>query len=123
MVGLVMVVTFGCSDGSDGPMIGSVSEQGLALVTSSTATNKAEIDASGTPGEWPRWLGPLGDGISRETGWNVDWKALAPKILWKQNVGIGFSSMAVTAGQLFTMGHRDGQEHVYCLDAQTGDEV
>ena len=43
---------------------------------------------------------------------------------WKTKVGVGFSSMVVADGRLFTMGHdgqkRGGKETVYCLDAKTG---
>ena len=68
--------------------------------------------------DWPNWLGPTHDGISTESdfGNNLD------NLQWKSKVGVGFSSMVVADGRLFTMGHdgpkRGGKETVYCLDAK-----
>ncbi len=72
------------------------------------------------PGPWPQWRGPQQDGIARETNWRRNWDQHPPQILWKTNVGIGYSSVAVVQGRLYTLGHRDGQEHLWCLDALTG---
>ncbi len=69
---------------------------------------------------WPRWRGPHGDGISRETQWLKDWRKQKPPVLWRREVGIGYSSVSVAGGRLYTMGHRDGKEWVWCLDALTG---
>lgn len=74
-------------------------------------------------GDWPNWRGPEHDGISRETGWSATWPEPGPTQLWKTNVGTGFSSFAVADGRLYTMGHRDADDTVYCLDANTGNEI
>jgi outer membrane protein assembly factor BamB len=51
------------------------------------------------------------------------WAEEGPKQLWKANVGIGFSSMSVSQGRVYTMGNRANQDTVYCFDSQTGAEV
>ncbi|MFP6886288.1 MAG: PQQ-binding-like beta-propeller repeat protein [Opitutales bacterium] len=70
--------------------------------------------------DWPRWLGPSGDGTSVEKGWQVNLE----KVAWKAKVGVGFSTVSVAGGRLFTMGHdgikQGGKETVSCLDAITG---
>ena len=70
--------------------------------------------------DWPNWLGPTQDGVSTETQWGND----LDNLQWKSKVGVGFSSVVVANGRLFTMGHdgqkRGGKETVYCLDAKTG---
>jgi outer membrane protein assembly factor BamB len=73
--------------------------------------------------DWPRWRGLNGDGISMETDW--DPKALAGglKILWKAGVGMGHSNVAIKDNRLYTMGMRKRELHVYCLDAETGEEI
>lgn len=76
-----------------------------------------------TAGDWPRWRGPDANGISQETGWNSEWGEKGVPVLWKAQVGTGYSSLAVAGGQLFTLGHRDGKETLYCLDAETGQEI
>lgn len=85
-----------------------------------TACGAAE--APGTA-NWPGWMGPNLDGISTETGWSTDWPESGLPIVWTRQIGIGFSSVSIVDGLLYTMGHDSGQEVVWCLDAATGAEV
>ena len=55
--------------------------------------------------DWPNWLGPAYNGISTETKWGNE----LDNLHWKAKVGVGFSSVVVADGRLFTMGH-DGQK-------------
>src|SRR5262245_14956053 len=73
--------------------------------------------------DWPQWRGPNRDGISAEKGWSADWPAEGPKQLWKGKVGVGYSSLAVSDGRLYTMGNINETDHVSCLDANTGQEL
>ena len=47
--------------------------------------------------DWPDFLGPKRRGVSQETGWNMDWNAKEPRVLWKAQVGAGVSSCAVVS--------------------------
>ena len=73
--------------------------------------------------DWPNWLGPTQDGVSAEKDFGND----LDNLQWKTKVGVGFSSVAVADGRLFTMGHdgqkRGGKETVYCLNAKTGKPI
>jgi outer membrane protein assembly factor BamB len=69
--------------------------------------------------DWPRWRGPNGDGISSETDWDPEALVGGPKILWKVNVGMGHSNVAIKDNRLYTMGVKG----VYCLNAETGKEI
>lgn len=70
---------------------------------------------------WPQWRGPNHDGISLERNWFKPWPSDGPKRLWKANVGIGFSSVSVSAGRMFTMGNTmTNVDTVWCLDAASG---
>lgn len=73
--------------------------------------------------DWPQWRGPERNGISAETGWQAEWSGNGPKVLWSAEVGLGFSSFVVADGRVFTTGHADGQDTVFCLDAATGKEA
>ena len=73
--------------------------------------------------DWPQWRGPKRNGISEETGWSTMWPADGPKKLWQTNVGIGYASMSVVQGKLYTMGNISETDHVYCLDAATGKRI
>ncbi len=74
--------------------------------------------------DWYRWRGPDLNGISTETGWQTQWPAEGPKQLWKAAVGVGFSSMSISQGRVYTMGNDgDATDTVWCLDAATGAPV
>jgi len=70
--------------------------------------------------DWPCWRGPDRNGVSKETGWIADWPAGGPKVLWKAAVGTGFSSFAVAAGKVYTLGNSHDVDTVFCLDAVGG---
>lgn len=76
--------------------------------------------ASAAAEDWGRWRGPSFDGVSKETQWSDQWPTGGPTIKWQVNVGVGFSSMAVANGRLFTIGNRDNVDSVVCLDAASG---
>jgi len=81
------------------------------------------ISCSLAADDWPRWHGPAGTGVSSEKGW----KANLEEVAWKAKLGVGFSTVSVADGKLFTMGHdgrkSGGKETVWCLDAATGKEI
>lgn len=70
---------------------------------------------------WPNWMGPNRDGVSFETDWSSNWPKDNLSVAWTRPIGVGFSSISIVDGRLFTMGHIDGEEIVWCLDAKTGD--
>jgi len=69
--------------------------------------------------DWPQWRGPGHNGISKETGWSAAWDG-EPKLLWRAQVGAGFSAITVADGRVFTMGLEGKTETVSALDAATG---
>lgn len=69
--------------------------------------------------DWPRWGGPDGNWISQETGWNP--LALSdPRVLWKTDVGIGYSNITIKDNRLYTMGLVADDNVVYCLNPDRG---
>ena len=74
--------------------------------------------ATAPAAEWHRWRGPDGNGISTEK--IEPWPANGPKVLWKAEVGLGFSSISIAKGRVFTMGYLTDADVVTCLDATTG---
>ena len=50
---------------------------------------------SGSAADWPNFRGPNRDGISPETGINLDWSGKPPKTLWTAPLhDIGYSGPA-----------------------------
>ena len=91
------------------------------VVACSWNTMCSAEDATET--DWPRWRGPNHNGISSEKRWLSTWPDEGPEQLWKASVGVGFSSVAVGDGRLYTMGNTEGADTIYCFDAETGAEV
>jgi outer membrane protein assembly factor BamB len=61
--------------------------------------------------------------MSKETGWNANWPSGGLKPLWEGKVGVGYSSVSVAKGKLYTMGNIENEDHVFCFDAETGKPV
>jgi outer membrane protein assembly factor BamB len=74
--------------------------------------------------DWPEWRGPGRHDHSPDTGLLKSWPAGGPKRLWvNENAGLGYAGFSVVGNRLFTMGLRDNQELILCLDASTGKEL
>ena len=85
---------------------------GLALALFAAAADGAD---------WPGWRGPNRDAASSESGLLPAWPASGPPLAWKASgIGAGLSSVAVVANRIFTMGDRDGSQHVVALDTKDG---
>ncbi len=112
----------------------------------------AQAHAQIKTGDWPQWRGPQRNAISTETGLLKEWPKAGPALLWDTkkvntdpSVGVGYSSLAIAHGRIFTMGDfitnkqvdykdkegvikkktvREGAGgFVFCLDAETGKEL
>ena len=73
--------------------------------------------------DWPHWLGPNSNNtVTPEANFNPDLNAW--KVLWKAELGKGYSAVAVSGDHAYSLGH-DGtaNETVYCFDAETGKEL
>lgn len=80
----------------------------------------ATLTGAACAADWYRFRGPDLNGISKETGWQVNWPADGPKQLWKASIGTGFSSLAVSKGHVYAMGNKDDKDTVYCFAANSG---
>jgi outer membrane protein assembly factor BamB len=70
--------------------------------------------------DWPCWRGPHHDGVSTESNWLAKWPADGLPVLWKTNVGAGYSAVAVAGRRLYTAGYAENNDTVFCFDAETG---
>ncbi len=71
--------------------------------------------------DWPNWGGPEHDLNLRQEGLSIEWPKDGLPVKWTREIGIGFSSMSTAGGRMMAIGHVDGNEHVWCLDADSGD--
>ena len=83
-------------------------------VTLFTSNAKAE--------DWPQWRGSNRDGISKENNLLKEWPKAGPPLIWKvKGLGIGFSSLAVLKGKLYTLGDLKDGSYTIALDEKNGD--
>jgi outer membrane protein assembly factor BamB len=94
--------------------------------TSLTATNAPvsltpnhEVPLPGLA-DFPRYLGPTGDGALAGPALNPDWNAAPPKLLWRQAIGLGWSGFVVAGRRAVTQEQRGEDELVSCYDVGTG---
>ena len=73
---------------------------------------------------WPQWRGPNRDGVSNETGLLQSWKVGGPAVAWRATgLGIGYSSVAVADGRIFTMGDVGGSQQLIAVGAADGKQL
>lgn len=89
----------------------------LGLIAATSSWTVVVGDAPATKNEWPSWRGPKRDAISTERGLLTEWSEEGPELLWTaDDLGKGFSSIAISGGRIYTMGARKGGTFLICLD-------
>lgn len=74
--------------------------------------------------DWPQWRGADRDGKASTQSLLKKWPDKGPALAWSfGNAGVGYSSVAVEGSRLYTMGKRDDENLLICLDANTGTEL
>lgn len=69
--------------------------------------------------DWPRFLGPNGNGTSSETGLLDAFPTSGPPVLWEKEIGTGYSAPSIRSGKL-VLHHRLGNKEIaqaYALPA------
>lgn len=70
--------------------------------------------------EWPKWLGPNGNGISTQEGLLDQWPQGGPEKVWSAHVGRGFSSPIGFDGKVYLLSMRGSNDNLTAFDAATG---
>ena len=84
----------------------------IAVLTLTAACALAE--------DWPQFLGPGRNGVYSGADLAPKWGPGGPSVVWKKEVGQGFSSPVVAQGRLILFHRLGGKEVVEALDAATG---
>src|SRR5438045_3142921 len=74
-------------------------------------------------GDWPRFMGPTGDGIAPATEKiNKNALAQAPKELWQMPLASGFGAPAISGGKVYLLDRPGGgaKEEFSVIDLATG---
>lgn len=92
----------------------------VALLLSGLLSARSFAADEGLKHEWPQFLGPDRNGISKETGLVSEWPQDGPKVLWRVPGGVGMSGFVVSRGHAITLVQREGKQWIVSLDTQTG---
>ena len=84
------------------------------------AANTSDVAVPAGAADVPQFYGPKRDGIVTGANLATDWKASAPKLLWKQPVGVGWSAYAVVGGRAYTQEQSGEDELVTCYELVSG---
>jgi len=70
--------------------------------------------------DWPQFLGPRGNGTSKEIGIRKDWKTDPPTIVWTKKLGTSYGIGATSKGRYFQFCRYGDLERLSCFNAETG---
>ena len=72
--------------------------------------------------DWPQFLGPARNGVY-SGAMGAAWPKSGPVVLWKLEIGQGFSAPVVARGRVILFHRRENQAIVESLDASTGRRI
>lgn len=76
------------------------------------------LPGGSTACSWPRFHGPEGRNLSPDSGLMKKWPADGPRLVWKTSgIGMGYASVTLADGRLYTDGNIDEKTVVTALDA------
>ena len=92
------------------------------LIACSYLSNDTDINS------WKQFRGNNRNGASAEASINENWSENAPKLIWKQELGSGFSEILASKDKVFTMisektDDLSGSEFVVAYDALSSKEI
>jgi outer membrane protein assembly factor BamB len=108
----------------------------LRLLIAMSLCGAASLQAA----DWPQWLGPERDSVWREDGIVASFPPGGPPVVWRTEIGAGYSGPSVAQGRVFVFdrqistnaaspndpmarGSIPGVERVTCLDAANGEPI
>ena len=75
---------------------------------------------SETPNDFSRFLGPYGTCSVAQPHLDPDWVSHPPRLIWKRNIGAGWSGFATCGSHAVTLEQRGDEEIVACYAMATG---
>jgi outer membrane protein assembly factor BamB len=102
----------------------NIKEANAHFSVENKAKGNAPLAGTHTGADWPQFNGANRDNKSAETGLLPRWPKGGPKLLWKsKGTGVGYSTVAVVNGTVYTMGNKGPSEAIIALDAGTGEKI
>ncbi len=97
---------------------------GWVLATAVAAASEVtDLWTRGPGADWPRFLGPTGDGKSPETGFFTAQGLRGAKVLWHRRLEGGYAMPSISHGRLFQFVRRGDRGRLECMHAETGEPL
>jgi outer membrane protein assembly factor BamB len=94
------------------PTVATLAIAALSLLVASLAAE-----------DWPQFLGPTRNGVYAGADIATSWPAGGPALVWKRDVGQGFSAPVVAQGRLILFHRVGNRETVEAMEAKTGKKI
>jgi PQQ-like domain len=72
--------------------------------------------------DWLHCRGPAYDGHAPINGIRLPWPAQGPRVLWRKNVGEGYSGLVMSGTRVYSQIQTLGGQYLICLDLKSGRE-
>ena len=93
-------------------------------LVATTDAAEAGVDLGAiAPTDFPGFLGPRRDNLVTSVVLEGDWSAHPPELLWRRDVGAGWSGFAVVNGVAVTMEQGDGRECITAYRVADGERL
>lgn len=110
------------SANTDSPPPETDSDAGVARINAND--DQAPVSKASRPGhDWPIFLGAHGTGVSDETGLLDKWPDEGPEVVWKTQIGTGYSSPSIRGNKLIIHHRQDDSDVIDCVQADDGTPV
>lgn len=96
---------------------------GVVVLIAAFASMCGTLLRAAPTNDWPQLLGPQRNGIYTGRPLAKTWPKEGPPLVWKREVGQGFSGPAVSGERLILFHRVENRAVVECLDARTGKEL
>ena len=95
------------------------------VVLAPAEANAGDLGPLQTPTltDFPQFLGPERRGVVQGVTLATDWEAEPPQLLWRDEIGAGWSAFAVVGDHAVTVEQRGPNEIVICRHVETGEVV
>lgn len=91
--------------------------RGFSLIAASSLLLASTV--FGKSQEWPKWLGPEGNGIATDLIGDK-WPSDGPKKVWEQKVGLGYSSPIALDGKIYLFSQDGNKDTLAAFEADSG---
>jgi outer membrane protein assembly factor BamB len=95
----------------------------LGLRPAGAGADTRPASAAESPGDWPNLRGPDYSGVSRESDLADSWPPEGPPVLWTEEIGRGYSALAVAGNRVYTLCQTIAEQYVVAMDADTGHRI